>query len=110
MGTANIPPSIECCPPLAGAGGHFAKDPVVGFLHPGAQWRRGGPAEPRRYEGVVAVAATHALGRAQVVFPLEPDAGDVLDDIDELVDRHQLAAAQVQRLAAVARPDLGGAN
>ena len=39
-----------------------------------------------------------ALGGVEVVVALELDAGDVLDDVDELVDRHAFVAAEVDRL------------
>ena len=33
-------------------------------------------------------------GRDEVVAALELDAGDLLDDVDELVDRHELASCR----------------
>jgi hypothetical protein len=37
-------------------------------------------------------------GRGQGVTPLEPHAGGRLDDVDELIHRHQLGAAEIARL------------
>jgi len=43
------------------------------------------------------VAPFDRLGAPEVVAALDLDAGDFLDDIDKLIDRNQLAAAQVDR-------------
>ena len=53
-------------------------------------------------QGVVAVAAIHAFGRAQVVIALQLDAGDIFHDIDELVDGDRFAGAEVDGLENVA--------
>src|SRR5690606_24789265 len=44
----------------------------------------------------------------QVVAPPELHAGDLLDDVDELVDGDQLAAADVERLVHVAAGEAQG--
>src|SRR6202011_162746 len=48
-----------------------------------------------------------ALGRIELVGALEPDAGDLLDDVDQAVDADQLVAADVQGVDDVAlrQPD-----
>src|SRR5690349_2270983 len=71
-----------CSLPLAG---HLVVDPAVGLLHAVAELGVGLPAEEFLDQRVVAVAAVHALGGRQVVVPLKLDAGDLLDDVDELV-------------------------
>src|SRR5207245_11394861 len=47
---------------------------------------------------IVAVAAVHSLGGIELVLALQLDAGDVLNEIHQAVDRHQLAGAEVDRL------------
>ena len=49
-------------------------------------------------QGVVAIAAVDALGGVEVVVALQLDAGDLLDDVDQLIDGDQLAGAEVDRL------------
>src|SRR5207253_2663596 len=78
-------------------------DPAVRLLEPGLERGRRLPAEPLEDERVVAVAAADSLRSRAVVVPLQLDARDLLDDVDEAVDRHQLRAAEVDRLAHLAR-------
>ena len=85
--------------------GQLVVDPGVRLLEPGGERRARLPAESLADERVVGVAAAHALGRIEVVAPLEPHAGDLLDDVDELVDRHELGGAEVDRLVDVALHD-----
>src|SRR6266508_1327826 len=82
--------------------GQLVVDPPVGALEPVLERNRRLPAEQLADERVVAVPAADALGLGQVVPPLELDAGDLLDDVDEAVDRDQLGAADVDRLGDVA--------
>jgi hypothetical protein len=51
------------------------------------------PAGISRFRRIV-----HAFRRAQVVVPLHLNAGDFLRNVDELIDAHELAAAEVDRL------------
>jgi prepilin-type N-terminal cleavage/methylation domain-containing protein/prepilin-type processing-associated H-X9-DG protein len=55
---------------------------------------------------VVAVAAVDAFWRIELVVALEFDAGDVFDDVDELVDGNEFAGPDVQRFGDVARGQL----
>src|SRR5262249_11489399 len=55
---------------------------------------------------IVAVAAAYALGRVELVLPLEFHAGDLLDDVDKPVDAHQLVGADIQRLDDIAHGEL----
>src|SRR6185295_10540862 len=83
----------------------FFANPGVGLGHAVTQTDRRFPAQVFLDLGVVAVAAVHALGSAQVVGPLQLDAGDVLGDVDQLVDRHELTRAQIDRFQNVAVED-----
>src|SRR5262249_11274317 len=55
---------------------------------------------------VVGVPPANALRRIEVVASLQAEAGDLLDDADELVDRDELRRAQVDRVDDVADHDL----
>ena len=95
--------SVEALDGLAFlAGDHLVVDPSVGLLHAVAEPGRGFPTEHFLDERVVGVAAVHALRGLQVVGALELDAGDVLDDVDELVDGDELAAADVDGFDEIA--------
>src|SRR5439155_18811583 len=76
-------------------------NPGVGLLHAVAQGRAGRPPQEPLDPRVVAVATVDPLGRAEVVFPPEPGAPDLLDKVVKAVDRYQLVAAQVQRLVDI---------
>src|SRR5882724_840569 len=80
-------------------------NPGVGLLHAVAQGRAGRPPEEPLDPRVVAVATVDPLGRAEVVFPPESGARDLFDKVVKAVDRHQLVAAQIQRLVDVAVHD-----
>src|SRR5262245_52243020 len=117
-----------CCPTLAGSGTNawqmtrmcgrleasvaraprldLVVNPAIRLLHPVAKPGVGLPAEDLLDEGVVGVATIDALGSRQVVLALELDLGDLLDDVDQLVDADQLARAEVDRLDPVAVGDL----
>src|SRR5258708_492432 len=89
------------------AGGHLVVDPLVGLLHAVLETDGGRPTHQLLDQVVVAVAPAHALGRIELVGALEPDAGDLLDDVDQAVDADQLVAADVQGLddVALGQPD-----
>src|SRR3982075_950646 len=89
------------------ARGHLVVDPLVGLLHAVLETDGGRPTHQLLDQVVVAVAAAHALGRIELVGALEPDAGDLLDDVDQAVDADQLVAADVQGLddVALGQPD-----
>src|SRR5262249_6000947 len=90
----------------AAARSHLVVDPLVGLLHAGLETDGGPPAQQLLDQRIVAVAPAHALGRIELVAALEPDTGDLLDDVDQPVDAHQLVAADVERLDNVARRQL----
>ena len=69
-------------------------DPVVGLLHAVAERDAGLPAQILLDQRVVAVAAVHALGGVRLYLRFELHAGDLLDDVDEAVDRHQLVRSR----------------
>src|SRR5688572_11860652 len=83
----------------------FVVDPAVGPLHPVPQAYRRLPAQLPLDHGVVRIPAVDALGRPEVVRPLQLDAGDLLDDAHQLVHGDQLARAEVDRLQDLAARD-----
>src|SRR5205823_4939879 len=89
-------------PPNAGRHRHLLVNPAVGLLHavPQADGRR--PAELLINKCIVAAAAANAFGRVHLVAPLDPDPSDVLHHVDQLINRDQLVAADVDWLADVA--------
>lgn len=94
---------MEALPNLAPvAGNHLAVNPTVGFLDPHLELRVRFPSKNRLDQRVVRVPAVAPLGRVQLLGSLELDAGDLLDDVNQLVDRHQLARCDVDRLCEVA--------
>src|SRR5882762_8006674 len=87
----------------AGVGNdHLVVNPPVGLLETVAQRDRRRPSELLLDQRVVAAAAAHTLGRVEIVPAPELRAGDAFDDVDELIDRHELVAADVDRIADVA--------
>src|SRR5688500_14796797 len=84
---------------------HFAVDPAVRFFHPVAQRNRRRPTELALDQRVIAIAAADALRRIELVPALELDARDLLHDVDESIDRHQLVASQIERVGDVACHD-----
>ena len=71
-------------------------DPAVGPLESGLERELRLPAEQVGDHRVVGVAAAHALRRREVVVSSDLDPGDLGDDVDELVDRHQLRRAEIE--------------
>ena len=84
-------------------------DPGVGFFEAGAEGDGGLPAEKFLDEGVVAAAAADAFGGVEFVVALEFDAGDVFDEVDELVDGDHFGGAEVDGVEDVAVHDGLGA-
>src|SRR5262245_13773136 len=83
-------------------GRHLLVDPRVGFPHPRFECDRRRPAEALPNQCVVAVAATHTLRCVELVAAYQSHAGDRFDDVHQLVDGHELLAADVQRLGDIA--------
>src|SRR5215218_4766348 len=81
-------------------------DPGERLLQANCERRAGLPAEALEYQRVVRIPAADALRSVEVVAPLQLHARDVLDDVDELVDRDELGRAEVDRLADVALHNL----
>src|SRR3954468_10514200 len=92
-----------------GRRGHLLVDPAVGLFHAVPEADRRRPSELFLDERVLAAAPAHAFWRAQVVTPLQFHAGDLFDDVDQLVDRDELVAADVNRFADLARQQRTGA-
>ena len=88
--------------------GDLVVDPAIGFFHADAELGVGLPVHELFDEGVVAVAAVDALGGLEIVGAFELDAGDVFDDVDELVDGDQFVAAEVDGLDDVAPEEVLG--
>src|SRR5579871_3878458 len=61
-------------------------DPLVGLLEAGAERGVRFPVEILLDESIVAVAAVHALRRAEVVIALQLDSRDAFHDVHELID------------------------
>ena len=72
-------------------------DPRVGFRQALVQGCGRLPVENFLDEGVVGVAAGHALRRVQVVFAVHLHAGDLFDLGQQFVDGNQFAGAEVDR-------------
>ncbi len=84
---------------------HFIFDPGVGLGEAVAELDGGFPVELFADQGVVAVAAVDAFGRVEIVVALELDAGDLFNDVDELVDGDEFVGAEVEGFADVALGD-----
>src|SRR5438034_2990502 len=78
--------------------GDLVINPAVGLFHAVTKAGAGLPAEVLPKKRVVAVATVDTLGRLQIVNALELGAGDLFNDVHQLVDGHQFAAPQVDRL------------
>ena len=85
---------------------YWSIDPAVGFLESRSQRRARLPMQILLDQGVVAVAAVDAFGRAQIVIALQLDSRDFLDHVHELVDGDRFARTQVDRLQDVGVHDL----
>src|SRR5919198_3471801 len=70
--------------------GQLVVDPSERLLQAHRERSAGLPAEALADQGVVGIPPAHALRRVEVVAAPQADAGDLLDRVDELVDRHQL--------------------
>src|SRR5688572_9109964 len=82
-------------------GRELVEYPAIGLPQAFGQRDTGLPTQRLPQEGVVAVSAADTLGGTQVVVALHLDPGDLLDLVDQAVDRHQLAGAQIYRLPQV---------
>src|SRR5437879_13444659 len=92
------------------AGEHLVFDPGVGQGEAFSQTDGRRPVEFFLNERVVAVAAVDAFGGAEIVAALEFDAGDLFDDVDELVDGDEFVGAELERLGDFAFGDHAGAE
>src|SRR5438093_3169458 len=81
---------------------HSIVDPSVSPLEPFLERYIGFPTEPLPDQSVVAVPPPNALRRTRVVAALKLDSGYVLHDPDQLVDGHELGAADIERLDHIA--------
>src|SRR4030095_11538785 len=72
-------------------------DPGVRLLDTGSERYRGLPAEALQNHAVVAAAAIHSGGSVEPVGAPQTDAGDLFDHVDQPVDGHRLARAEVER-------------
>src|SRR5215211_2306226 len=79
-------------------GGHLLLDPPVGWLEPLAERDRRLPPQHLAEPAVVGAAAAHALGAVDVPQGDAVLARHLDDDPRELVYRHHLLAAKVERL------------
>src|SRR5437667_6074821 len=79
----------------------LSPDPLVGPAEALLEADDRLPVQHLAQERVVAVPAAHALRLAQVVLLLDLLAGDLRDDVDQLVDRDHAILAEIERLAEV---------
>src|SRR5579884_1187505 len=87
---------------LSGARGfHLFGDPGVGRAQAVAKPNGRLPAERGPQVAVVAVAAAHALRRRQIVPQMNLLSGDAGHNAEQLVDGHQLVAAEVERVSVI---------
>src|SRR5947209_5515972 len=75
-----------------GARSHLVVDPGVGLLEPVVQADTRLPAETPENHSVVAGPTAHSHGSVKVIATENLDTGDLLNDVNKLVDRHKLAA------------------
>ena len=83
---------------------HRAGDPVIGCAQTVGQRGRRRPSEAFPYERVVAVASPHPFRGIEVIAAFQPDAGNSFDEVDQLINRHELVAADIPRFAHVPAP------
>ena len=84
---------------------HFIMNPAISAFESIAQLYRRFPAENFLDQRVIAVAAVHAFRRIEIVIPLQFHPGDIFHDVDQLIDRNEFAAAEVERLDEIAVHD-----
>src|SRR6266567_3747225 len=87
------------------AGHHFTFDPAICPLKAIAEANGWLPSEPVKNQRIVAVASQDTFGSVEVVDPLEPDAGDLLNDIHKPVDGDDFVRSQIQGFGDVAMHD-----
>src|SRR5262245_43305443 len=87
--------TIPDCVLARGSALHLGVNPSIGFFHPFLKRNARLPIEHFLDQCVVAVAAIDALRSIRLVVTLQLDAGDFLNNADELVDGDLLRAAQV---------------
>jgi hypothetical protein len=71
-------------------------DPAIGLLQAFLQADVRFPTDLAGEPSVVAVTSPHALRRRQVVTATKGDPSDLLDNVDKLVDRDELRAAEIR--------------
>ena len=76
-------------------------DPGIGFFEAGAQGYGGFPAEPLFDKGVVTATATDAFWSVEFVTAFELDAGDVFNDVHQLVSVPMLMADFLTSVSSV---------
>ena len=84
---------------------HFIMNPAISAFESVAQTCGRFPVENLLDQRVVAVAAVHAFGRGEIVTAFQFHPGDLFHDVDQLIDRDQLAAAEIERLDEIAVHD-----
>ena len=77
------------------AAGDLVENPRVGFLQPVAQWYFRLPTQHVADQCVLAVASVDPFRCVQIVTAGELHARDILDDINQLVDRYLLFTAEI---------------
>src|SRR5271166_1402059 len=86
-------------------GNHLIVDPTVGFFHSVPQLRGRLPMKYAPNHTVIAISPVHSPGCRQIIGALKLYACDLLNDVDQLINRDQLVATQVYRVNKIAVED-----
>ena len=73
-----------------GKGEHFFLNPLVRFFKAISEPDRWLPAQVLENSGIVTVAPVHALRRIHLVAAFQLYTGDILNNVDKLINRHEL--------------------
>src|SRR5579871_2061410 len=90
---------------VAAAADQLVVHPLVRLLEAILKRDRRLPPQDLLDAGVVTIPTAHALRSTEIVDTLQLDAGDVLNDVDELVDTDEPAAAQIEGVSIAALHD-----
>src|SRR5690348_2776015 len=85
-------------------------DPAIRALEPDRERDRRLPAQIATNEGVVAVPAAHALRSVQAISAPQRHPCNLLHEINQVVDGHQLTAAEIDGLPNLTLHDGEGAE
>src|SRR5678809_1035077 len=81
---------------------HLVENPPIGELHSITQPGVGLPTEYLLDQRIVRVSAIHTLRSSEVVSASNRKPGDILHDVNQVIDRDELTASQVDGIHEVA--------